>query len=65
MNFKPKKILLVFELSHTLLYLKNTKSRNYELPSSKPITFHDSILDDHYKISYRKGREEFLDYFFR
>jgi len=65
MNFQPKKLLLVFELSNTLLHIRNVKSRSFTPISTKPITFHDSIIDDHYKISYRKGREEFLDYFFR
>lgn len=59
-GFKPKKMLLVFELSNTLLHIRNVKSRNSISHPNKPITFHESILDDHYKVSYRKGREEFL-----
>lgn len=57
MNFKPKKMLLVFELSNTLLHIKNTKSKNFVATPAKPITFHESILNDHYKVSYRKGRD--------
>ena len=56
MNFQPKKLLLIFELSNTLLHMRNTKSRTFSPTPTKPIAFHDSILNDQYQISYRKGR---------
>jgi hypothetical protein len=54
--FRPKKILLVFEFSNTLLHIRNVKSRSTVPFPNKPITFHESIINDTYKVSYRKGR---------
>ena len=59
-----KKLLCVFELDYTLMYIKGPKRVNYQTFTKKPKMGAPDFKKGKYELYFRSGREDLLEIFF-